>query len=154
MYRIAAEKDKPEINRLRAQMGQIHADARPDLFKPNFRDGMEAYLDKYMETEGNEVYVCEEDGRILAMCMVKYHHKPDGVFSRARDYCQVSELCVDEGCRGKGIGSGMMKFLKETATEKGFGEIMLEVWELNPAAQEFYAKFGMTVQRRFMEIKW
>lgn len=154
MYRIAIETDKPAINRLREQMGRIHADARPDLFRPDFEKGMEAYLDKFMATEGNEVYVFEEDGKILAMCMVKYTHKLDGVFSRARDYCQISELCVEEGCRGRGIGRGMMEYLKKTATEKGFFEIMLEVWELNAAAQAFYAKQGMTVQRRFLEIKW
>ena len=36
MVRFAEERDIPRINELRRQVSELHAQSRPDIFKPGF----------------------------------------------------------------------------------------------------------------------
>ncbi len=50
----------------------------------------------------------------------------------------IDALAVDENCRGKGIGSGLIELLKERAKEEGFDMLSLFVFADNVNARRFY----------------
>ena len=62
MIRYATLQDIPDVNRLRAQVGEMHAEALPDLFKPVFPQPLQDYAYHMLESENTEILVCERDG--------------------------------------------------------------------------------------------
>lgn len=63
----------------------------------------------------------------------------------------IDDLCVDENCRGKHVGSILYKAVREYACENGFHNITLHVWEGNDNAAAFYKKMGLTPQFTCLE---
>ena len=144
--RPAVAADFPAIIPLIKQMHSEHAAARPDRFllegptytKKDFakalRDSSQTWL----------VAVDESDQMLgYALC--------------ARSKWNASILCTDEICvdkahRRQGIGTLLMDAAKELASRIGASSLELEVWEATPAPIQFYECYGMTVQRRRMEL--
>lgn len=63
----------------------------------------------------------------------------------------IDDLCVNENCRGKHIGTKLFDFVKDYAREIGCYNVTLNVWACNPGALKFYEKCGMQVQKMGME---
>ena len=61
-------------------------------------------------------------------------------------YCKriwfVSDLYVDEGVRGHGIGADLVKRIKEFAAETGASSAMVELPKSEPHLERFYAALG------------
>lgn len=55
-------------------------------------------------------------------------------------------MCVDENCRGKGIGTSLLSFVKQVGIENNCTDIYLTVNEENVNAIRTYEKFGMRVK--------
>ena len=62
------------------------------------------------------------------------------------------DLCVDKKYQNKGIGQELIEYAKRFAEENNCHQILLNVWENNPA-YEFYKKMGFREQRRILELK-
>ncbi len=60
----------------------------------------------------------------------------------------IDELFVQEGFRGRGIGTRALRFLKETAGALGVKVLRLEVERKNSDARELYRKAGFEEQDR------
>ena len=63
----------------------------------------------------------------------------------------IDDLCVDETCRGKGVGEALFEHVKNEARRMGCYEVNLNVWEGNEA-RRFYEKMGMKPKETQMEI--
>ena len=66
----------------------------------------------------------------------------------------IDDLCVDEACRGKHIGTALYAYVKDFAKSIGADSLTLNVWEGNDSAKAFYEHLGMSVQRTTMEDKF
>ena len=150
MVRRANIDDIPQINVIRKQVHQIHVNARPDKFNPDF-SGLESQPLLYLE-EGRDLFVAERDGRITGVCAVEYVHKPESPYRPMLDYAHIVEFGVDEAWRRKGVGHELMEYVKEEAGRLGFNEIQLDVWAFNDAVH-FYEAEGFSVFREYMEWK-
>ena len=60
----------------------------------------------------------------------------------------ISVIVVDEGQRGKGLGSLLLKKAIEIAKQNGCKSVLLDVDIGNGAAQALYEKFGFRISRR------
>lgn len=60
----------------------------------------------------------------------------------------ISVIVVDEGRRGKGLGSSLLKKAIEIAKENRCKSVLLDVDVGNGAAQALYEKFGFSIRRR------
>ena len=49
----------------------------------------------------------------------------------------IDDLCVDENCRGSGVGKRIFEFVKDYAKKSGCYNLTLNVWECNPGARAF-----------------
>jgi ribosomal protein S18 acetylase RimI-like enzyme len=58
---------------------------------------------------------------------------------------ELRRLYVQEGLQSQGIGSRLMDAALARPVLAGEREISLDVWVLNPRAQQFYARYGFRV---------
>ncbi len=66
----------------------------------------------------------------------------------SRDEWYIDGIAVEQGSRGKGIGTGLMGFMEKTALKKGIQKITLEVINTNPGALNLYKRLGFILSRQ------
>lgn len=88
--------------------------------------------------------VAEEDGKVAGYA---------GLL-KVLDEGDVTNIAVEPGCRGRGIGTGLLERLMEKGREKGIRSFTLEVRVSNETAIHMYEKFGFVsegIRKRFYE---
>ncbi len=152
MIRRAEQKDIPDVLRLLVQVDMVHHQGRPDLFKgPATKYGAEQ-LERIFSDEKTPVFVFQdEEGRVLgyAFCILR-EVKGDRVLEDIRTL-YIDDLCVDENCRGRHIGTALYRHAAAFAREQGCHNVTLNVWALNENAMRFYRSLGMKEQKIGME---
>ena len=64
----------------------------------------------------------------------------------------LEDVCVDEACRGTGIGGALMEYVTDWAKANGCDHMDLDVWEFNEGARRFYERWGFATQKRRMDM--
>ena len=152
MIRYAMRQDIPAVNLLRAQVGEMHARALPDLFKPGFPQPMQDYAYHMLESENTDILVCEREGTIRGFAVLEYCRKEESPAHPAQEICYIHEFGVDETCRRQGIARELMTFIRREAAAKGFRHLELDMWEFNQNALAFYEAMGFQTIRRYMSM--
>ncbi|MCR5830320.1 MAG: GNAT family N-acetyltransferase [Lachnospiraceae bacterium] len=152
VIRRANENDIEGILKLLVQVDMVHHNGRPDIFKGPATKYNSEELKSIIENDATPVFVCAEDDKILghAFCV----HKQvvgDSVLTDIRTL-YIDDICVDEECRGKHVGTRLFDAVKEYAHKNGFYNLTLNVWSCNPGAQKFYEKLGLVPQKVGMEM--
>lgn len=151
MVRFAEEADLPRVNELRRQVNELHAQGRPDVFKPGFCQELQDRVYELWRGEESDVIVAEKDGVICGMASVEYLNKPESPYCHPRRIYYVTEFGVDEAYRRQGVGRELMDFMEADARAKGFVRIELDMWTFNGNAQAFYEALGFQTYRLYME---
>lgn len=151
MIRRAKEKDIPKIIDLLYQVCLIHHNGRPDIFKVGTKYKEEELINMIKDNLNPIfVYTNSNDETLgYAFCIHK-ETKGENVLCDMNTL-YIDDLCVDEKTRGKGIGKSLYQYVLAYAKEKGYYNVTLNVWELNPLAIKFYESLGLKVQKTYME---
>ena len=129
--------------RLLRQVGRVHSDIRPDIFRDGAQKYDEADLEALLQDENTPIFIGEDGGTVLGYCFcVLKDYRGSGV-QTDRVELYIDDLCVDENCRGKGVATALYGYVKDFAKEIGCSHISLNVWCGNDNAQKFYEKMGM-----------
>ncbi len=64
----------------------------------------------------------------------------------------IDEFFIQEGYRGKGVGTQTLRQVEARLKEMGIAAIHLEVEQENTSAQAFYRSLGFTSRPRFMNM--
>ncbi len=147
----ATEKDIPSIDKLLYQVHKVHADKRPDLFKPGCKKYDDAQLCALLKDPSRPIFLAKEGETVLgyAFCVLTDETNPSHVPMKN---LYIDDLCVDEKQRGKKIGSALFSFVLDYAEKQGCHNLTLNVWACNEGAMRFYEKCGLKVQKYGMEI--
>ncbi len=151
--RTATKKDADRLYELLAEVQQLHADGRPDIFiSGTHKYGLNGIL-KILSNPLTPVFVAVENEFVLgyAFCEIINQEKTNNLYARKCYY--IDDLCVDKGYRGKGIGRKLYEFVLEKAKEESCDAVTLNVWHLNDDAMKFYEKVGMKPLKTVMETK-
>ena len=85
------------------------------------------------------VWIAEgQHGEALGMIIVKIMKD----YFTSKPYVHISELVVDSGVEGRGLGSRLLEKAEEYARSRGLDRIALEVFSDNQSARKFYEKRG------------
>ena len=144
--------DIARILELLVQVCMVHHAGRPDLFKGPATKYSAEDLEELLADDLKPVFVYRDDGgRILgyAFCIMK-DVKGDRLLQDIRTL-YIDDLCVDEACRGQGIGSALYQYVLAYARQENCYNVTLNVWSLNAPAMEFYQKCGLKPQKVGME---
>ena len=150
MLELARISDRDAINAMATQVHAMHVAWRPDIYEMV----EELYpLERFQEAvKQRQLYVAKISGMTAGYVAVKIRdYDWPGVVKRKVMF--VDEICVEEFCRGQGIGMEMMTDVRALASAFGCTDLQLSVYPQNDAAVAFYQKCGFTIQNIGMQRK-
>ncbi|MBQ3096486.1 MAG: GNAT family N-acetyltransferase [Clostridia bacterium] len=148
----AGEKDIPEMLRILREVGAVHAEGRPDKFKPGACKYDEAALCGLLRDEDQPVFCVREGEKLLATAYLQIRRVDENSVLRRRLTVYVDDFCVSSESRGRHVGTRLMEHVIGYAREIGADNVLLNVYEFNTAALRFYESLGMTTESRHMEL--
>ena len=151
MIRKATPQDIPDICRLLEQVLVVHHSGRPDLFRGQGKKYDEQALQEMLERLDSPIFVYDDGGQVVAYIMCQEQSFCSSVLVPVKTL-YIDDLCVDEGARGKGIGSKLFQYVKDYAKENGYYNVTLHVWNSNPGAIKFYESLGLKPQFTSLEL--
>ena len=149
--RKAEIKDIEKVSKLLSEVLELHAKLRPDIFI----SGTTKYTKEELTNIKNDdtpVFVAINNSEVVgyAFCIIKRQPFSTNMIDFKTLY--IDDLCVDEECRGKHVGTILYKYVLNYAKEIGCYDVTLNVWEGNDNARVFYEKMGMFVKETQMEV--
>lgn len=150
IIRPARLEDIAQIEGLLYQVHQVHAELRPDLFLAGGKKYTTQELEIILTHPTTPVFVAVEEGIILgyAFCILQTVQKE---MLTAIKTLYLDDLCVGQATRGKRVGTQLYDYVVDYAKQQGCYNLTFNVWEGNHAAEKFYQKRGMKVQKTVME---
>lgn len=149
--RLANTYDIPDMIALLQQVGQVHHDIRPDLFRSGAQKYSVSDLEDLLQDTARPIFVGVEDGRMLGYCFCVIEEVKDNPVLRDGKSLYIDDLCVDETIRGKHVGTKLYDHVCAYARSIGCGSITLNVWCGNDSAMRFYEARGMKPRKIYME---
>ena len=151
--RIANASDIPGILELLRQVGSVHHDIRPDIFRSGALKYDENALKAILADETKPIFVAVDGDTVAGYCFcVRKDYRGSGV-QTDRVELYIDDLCVDENCRGKGIAKTLYAHVTDYAKNCGCAFVTLNVWCGNDGAMKFYEAMGMNARSITMETK-
>lgn len=148
----AESRHIPGMIALLRQVGSIHAQGRPDLFRAGAQKYNEAELEVILADENRPIFIAEAHGKVQGYCFCVMEEIRGNACVAGRRELYIDDLCVDEGCRGQQVGSALYAHVTEYARHRGCHYITLHVWGFNESAEAFYRKLGMKNRYICMEM--
>ena len=149
--RRAQKRDLQDINRLLNQVLDVHHKGRPDIFKGNTKKYTDDELFSIIDDFERPIFVYEENEKVLGYVFsIIQRHIDNNILTDIKTL-YIDDLCVDDRCRGKGIGTLLYEYTVAYAKEIECYNITLNVWSCNHDAMEFYKKRGLIPQKVCME---
>ena len=149
--RRAKLSDVDKINYLLFQVHKVHSDARPDLFVSGAKKYTDEQLRQILIDETKPIFVATQNGTVLGYAFCVFINNGENASHTDIKTLYIDDLCVDETCRGKGIGKLLYEYVIEFAKKCGCYNVTLNVWADNKNAVAFYEKIGMHIQKIGME---
>ena len=150
--RLALNSDVPGILSLLLQVGQVHHEIRPDIFRSGALKYDEAALAALLRDDRRPIFLAVEDGFVKGYCFcVHKDYNSSGVSTERREL-YIDDLCVDGSCRGQGVAKALYRHVCEYARTQNIQFITLNVWCGNETAMEFYKKMGLRPRHIMMEM--
>ncbi len=151
--RFAEAKDVTGILALLKQVGRVHHEGRPDIFRAGAQKYGASQILAMLPNSKTPILVAVEDGKVLGYCFCQMKHYEHDPVMTDRRVLYIDDLCVDENCRGKGIGKALYEQVCRYAKMRKCDSITLNVWCCNENALKFYEALGLKPQKIGMEME-
>ena len=151
--RFAQTKDIPGMIALLYQVGGVHHDIRPDIFRSGAIKYTEKDLEAILSDAEKPIFVAVEGETVLGHCFCQIKNFQGSTVLTDRKEIYIDDLCVDEHCRGQHVGKTLYDHTCAWAKEIGCHFVTLNVWCGNDSAMHFYENRGLTARSITMEYK-
>lgn len=147
IVRNSKTEDSESVHSLLRIIADLHKNGRPDMFPDLTSKYSFEQVQARLSAPENGVFVAESNGSVVGyiFCDIIKEGKGNTLY--------IDDLCVDPDCRRMGIGKKLLDKAKSYANETKCSFLMLNVWEFNSNAVDFYKKYGFETRTRHMEIK-
>ena len=149
--RFAETRDIPGMIDLLQQVGEVHHQIRPDLFRAGAQKYNEADLEALLQDPQRPILIADIDGKVAGYCFCILQITENNPVLCDRKVLYIDDLCVDETIRGQGIATKLYNRTLDYARSLNCDAVTLNVWYGN-GAQKFYEKCGMKFQKIGMEV--
>lgn len=150
--RFAQSRDIPGMLNLLQQVGEVHHQIRPDLFRSGAQKYDEAALEALLKNPDRPIFIAQNEGQVAGYAFCILQITKDDPVLRDRKVLYIDDLCVDEAQRGRGIAGALYQQVCQYARSIGCGAVTLNVWSGNDTAMAFYQKCGLKPQKVGMEF--
>lgn len=151
--RFANTTDIPGMIELLKQVGEVHRQIRPDLFRAGAQKYSVSDLTELLKDKSRPIFVAVEDEKLLGYCFCILEEVKDNPVLRDVKSLYIDDLCVDENIRGKHVGSRLYEHVCNYAKSIGCSSVTLNVWCGNDSAMKFYESRGMKPRKIYMETQ-
>ena len=151
--RFAQNQDIPGLIKLLYQVGDVHHQIRPDIFRSGAIKYTEPELEAILADENSPIFVMVEKETVLGYCFCQIREYRGSTVLTDRKEIYIDDLCVEEACRGRGIARALYGYVTDWAKKIGCTYVTLNVWQGNDNAMKFYEKMGMRRRSITMETK-
>ena len=149
--RLATSRDIPGIIDLLQQVGEVHHNIRPDLFRAGAQKYNEADLEELLKDPARPIFAAVEEEKLLGYCFCILEETTGNPVLMDDKTLYIDDLCVDEATRGKHVGKALYEYTRAYAKEIGCRSVTLNVWCGNDSALRFYEKRGLKPRKIYME---
>lgn len=150
--RFAQSRDIPGMLNLLQQVGEVHHQIRPDLFRSGAQKYDEAALEALLKNPDRPIFIAQNEGQVAGYAFCILQITKDDPVLRDRKVLYIDDLCVDEAQRGRGIAGALYQQVCQYARSIGCDAVTLNVWSGNDTAMAFYQKCGLKPQKVGMEF--
>lgn len=149
MIRLGTAEDYDCAESMMKEVQKLHIDWRPDIYKPS--DPVLSFSEFEQLIESKRLLVAEVNHAVVGLMTFAYRHIESDK-QVTRDVLFISDLVVKESCRGQGIGSQMLQYMKEKAQKEHMDGLEMQVNARNTQARKMYEKNGFTEKSINMEL--
>ncbi len=135
--------DFKRVNELAKQVHELHVNWNPDLFLSVDEVLQKDYFENIIQNK--EIFIAKVKNEIMGYVIFSIREKPNPSM-RYRKQLNIEAICVDENCRGNGIGTLLLEHIKNIGKEQGCTDMYLTVNQENESAIKVYEKFGFKVK--------
>ena len=153
VIRLAEVRDIPGMIQLLYQVGGVHHDIRPDIFRSGAIKYTPEDLENLLKEADKPIFVYDEDGFVAGYCFCQIREYSGSTVLTDRKELYIDDLCVDQNRRGQRIGSLLCDHATAYAKEIGCTFLTLNIWTGNDSAMRFYENAGMSPRSITMEKK-
>ena len=153
VIRRAEIRDIPGMLLLLRQVGQVHHEIRPDIFRDGALKYDETALKELLKEESKPVFVADDHGFIAGYCFCQIRKYAGSTVLTDRKELYIDDLCVDAARRGQGVATTLYRHATVYAKQIGCAFLTLNVWCGNDGAMKFYENAGLTPRNIMMEKK-
>ena len=150
--RFATETDIPEMLDLLLQVGEVHHQIRPDLFREEAQKYDEAALKRLLADPTRPILAGVVEDKMVGYAFCILQDVKNGPALCARKTLYIDDLCVDEKVRGAGVAAAIYQGVLDYARSIHCDAVTLNVWCGNDRAMRFYEKCGLRPQKIGMEF--
>lgn len=150
--RFAQSRDIPGMLNLLQQVGEVHHQIRPDLFRSGAQKYDEAALEALLKNPDRPIFIAQNEDQVAGYAFCILQITKDDPVLRDRKVLYIDDLCVDEAQRGRGIAGALYQQVCQYARSIGCNAVTLNVWSGNDTAMAFYQKCGLKPQKVGMEF--
>lgn len=102
-----------------------------------------AYLERHLTASGGELWVAELEGGVVGFVafLIDHYEGPEETADSAT-FVLVSDICVAQAQRGRGIAQMLLDRAEAFARERGMARLRIEVLSANNEARRAYRRFG------------
>lgn len=149
--RFAKKEDTAAILNLLRQVGQVHHEGRPDIFRQGAQKYNAQQVQELIQTDDVVIFIAAEESQVLGYCFCFMKRCKNDPVMCDRKELYIDDLCIDESKRGQRIGKCLYEAACDYAKAQGCHSVTLNVWCCNESAMGFYQSLGMKPQKIGME---
>ncbi|CAM2905369.1 GNAT family N-acetyltransferase [Paenibacillus sediminis] len=151
--RNAVYEDFAAVLDLVKQIQEMHANARPDIYKHTDTPIEITAFKEMLKSEDHLIFVAENahTGKICAYAILRIVSIFNSPILQERKMLFMNEIAVDKAVRRQGIGKRLFQYIIDIGKELKADSIDLSVANFNIEATTFYTQLGMNIRSTRME---
>jgi ribosomal protein S18 acetylase RimI-like enzyme len=146
IIRSAVSDDSDAVYRLLRIIADLHKSGRPDIFEGLVSKYTPDEVKERLLSDENGVFVSETNGIVSGYIFCEIRNEGNG------KTLYIDDLCVDPEFRRCGVATALMNHARTYAKDNECRMLMLNVWEFNESALDFYESMGFITRSRHLEL--
>ena len=134
------QRDREAVIRLMIELQDYERELEPKHF-PGI-DVTEKYWDSLLKNKEQAIFVAEEGGSLVGLCVCVIRHETDLLTPFFNDYAWITEVIVSERYRKQKIGAKLVEAAEKYARDKGIKYIGAAALYTNSASQALFNAKG------------
>lgn len=146
--RVRAAKigDAHLIDRVICYLDDVHARARPDLFRtPIGKPRGDDFVSTIVEDPLQKLFVALLGGQVVGYLHVLIKHTPASPWQVERHFGEIDSVAVLPEAQRLGLGREMIQTALEWLTSQGVDDHQIAAHAFNDAARRLYEELGFTL---------